>query len=279
MWLFKSLTEGMAEAINGFLLLVGSIMNEIFNFCLVVNQVPMIETIMKYTTVLALAMLGIMAVKSGLAIYGLESEGDPEQSPMELIYRLAMAVCFIGSSSWIYSTTWKIINLIANDVLGLTAEYDFVTSMTTNVAAWVAQGSQLSLALIWVAAVTLVFLVVLCVIAAKRGAELALMKFMMPLFGIDFLNTDREKIKTFLTSFGITFGGYVIQIILYKLFCYNMINVHTNSATNSLAALGCLIVAVSTPKWLEKMLYSSGAGNGIKGGARTALYIAPQLLR
>lgn len=120
----------------------------------------------------------------------------------------------------------------------------------------------------------LILIFMLCLKAVLRGVELALCRILFPLFSISLCGTSRERFNSFLSTYLVTFFGYIIQVFCFEMGLANVIKALAYTTFDEyILAIAWLWFALKTPKWLEKFAYSSGLKNTVGGAARTAFYM------
>ena len=133
-----------------------------------------------------------------------------------------------------------------------------------------------SIGMIFTLFIILIGFIIFCVVAGVRGAELTLMKLLLPLFAVDLLTTNRERWNNFFTTYMITFFSYSLQLICFKMcsMTFMAINYDGDYSIRFVTVLGWLILMIRAPRWLEKFAYSSGIGNA----AASTMRFAPMYL-
>lgn len=291
-WYMSTLNDFLYSSMMGIIEVFGGFINNIFATVWEVNEKLNFDRITKYSVRLALAYVVLKAVKQGLDVYVFETEGDPDSDPLELITRSFQASAVIYCGTYVVDILIKVSGIITNDIVQLVPQASKINDMTyknnfnslldlfynNSLYKTKAVGFVLTVLLCFMLIATIIFIFH----AGKRGAELTLFKILLPLMATDLLTASREKWKQFSSELAICIFGYILQIASFNIFLVLLAtSVAEISKTYSslFAALGWLILVISAPKWLSKFMYSSGVGNGAKGGARSAAFVIPQMMK
>lgn len=232
------------------------------------------------TTTVASVLLIIMTFKTIFTTYVTETEGDPDADPLQIWVKVSIVLALINSNDFIYVTFQKLSSNFTKDLVGSIscAEYFDAVRLTLAVLTKSKNG---------IAAMTTIVASVICVLvlafkAGIRAGELVLFKTIWPIVCIDKLGANSERFNAFFSSYVITFFGYSIQLFCLRLAFNKMIagmtHIKVADLADYFAAIVFFYLAICTPKWLEKFAYSSGIGQRIGNGARSAMYILPSIL-
>lgn len=288
-WLLKLLNDCLANLLLAVVDSLGSFLDNIFDWIWKVNESLKINALMNYVVAIAIGFVVLCAIKQGLDIYVFQTEGDADADPLELITRSAIAVAVIYCGDFVVLQLLKFSSTLTDEV---TAKISSITSdkvsssfskvVDTFYNGTVYKTKTIGFVMILLCVSILIAMIIFIFHATKRGAELILFRLLLPLVAIDLLTTNKERWNAFKNELLICIFGYVLQILSFNVFTHIL----ALSAKNSsqivyyvIAALGWLMMVISTPKWLEKFVYTSGIGNGAKGGVRSAAFLVPQLLR
>lgn len=285
-WVLKLIFVLVCELLTGIVEYLEPIISNIFDFMYQVNVDLGLDGIADYTQGLGLALLAAFAVKQGIDVYFLHVDGDPDADPLELVTRVAIATAtmmcgvdiikfLIGKASIICAEAVKSIGYDGRTATEIITDA-FMKFLSVGTIVVVVQSIFL--------AITVIALLIFVIKAAKRGAELILFQIMLPLVALDMLTTSREKWNAFRNELIICIFGYILQVLSFNIFMILLSKAITvdgvvESPSSIIATMGWLIVVLSAPKWLQKFMYSSGVGNGVKSGATMGAHMIPMLLR
>lgn len=245
--------------------------NNMFTAIVLINDNQYVSAASKYAQALAMSLLVMLALKKIVMTYGLQTDGDPDQDPFELLFRGTMAMAIISSANILFKEGLKFADAVSNDLLKTSS----ITDVSSGLTALFQTDLEKAAVSFTIGAITLVLIICFHISATIRGAELMLMKIMMPLFACDLINTNAQRWNTFLPDLISTLMSYGLQLFCYFMFTYNFGNISvTNLNSASIAAFGWMILAIRTPKWLEKYIYKSGVGAAVAKSGQTAAQAA-----
>lgn len=239
----------------------GNITLFLYKHVLEANQTSQVVSVSFYSMLLGASLLVLVAAKHIICTYGFGTEGDAEQDPLEIVYRMAMALGIIGSNTWIFNEFFKFTVALGNDVLNIMGK---PTDIDINEMLEINSDSPFKL---FLTGAIVIGMVVFGIYTCLRAAELTLSRILLPIFAVDLIHSNCEKWKMFIFQYGVSFVSFVLQMICYELF---LISYYSMSAANILdyfVVIGWLALAVKTPTWLEKYVYATGTGQAISRGA------------
>lgn len=269
-WLLSLIADAMSEFVDGLLDLVGDLLNSLFVFVLNANQTEFVSGICTFTSVLGITLLSLAAVKRIFDVNIMQTEGDPDQNPIEILYRTAMAIAIIGSNAWIYTELRDLSLALVNDIGGFEASISVTNALATAVQLVIGGVPGVVVAFTLFVIVLIIALLLFAIITALKGAEITLMRILLPIFAVDLLSSDRERWKTFITSYVVSFCGYALQVICFQNAASAIAGIGIDNMRYFALALGWIVLAIRTPNWLEKFVYHSGVGRTtgrVMGGA------------
>lgn len=293
-WLLKLITDALIGFMLGTIEAFQSFFNNIFDTMWNINNKLDLTKLNNYLVTLALAYVGFLVIKQALCTYVFQIEGDSDNDPLEMCTRTSISVMMIYSGSFVVSKLIQLAGTISvevqKNIVGLDIKQgkgNGLSDKLKKVIEFTYDGSKFKVKEVasvytLLLLVLLVALVIFLIQAAKRGAELLAFQLLLPILATDLITTNREKWNSFFTELIICIFGYIIQVTAFSIFSYLFVKGADNPSellSYTLAAFGWIMVVIATPKWLTKFLYSSGVGNGMKGGIRSATYVLPQLMR
>lgn len=275
----KNLVNFALDTINGVLDFFGSIINTIFYEIVNLNNNGIANSATVYTTALGVALVIFMGIKQYFDVYVMQTDGDPDEDPIEMIYRTTQSIAMIACNGWIFYELLSLSMNFADDLAGSVGSIDFTGKTRELVNVVVSSMTVGSSIFAWILLLMVIAVIVFLVVASIRGAELILMKILFPVFAVDLLTTNRERWNTFLTSYLITFFSYGIQLFCFKMFQAQFINVTIDGPMNLLVTIGWLYLMIRSPKWLEKFCYHTGLSKATGSGVRNLAMLIPKLAK
>lgn len=293
-WLLKLLTDALVGFMLGTIEAFQSLFNNIFEIMWKINTKLDLSKLTNYLITLALAYVGFLVIKQALCTYVFQIEGDSESDPLEICTRTSISVMMIYCGPYVITKLIQLASTISTEVqkkiVGLDMKQGKGKSFSDNLKKTVEycydssnfKVQEIGCVYILMLLFLLVALIIFLFQAAKRGAELLTFQLLLPILATDLITTNREKWQSFFSELMICIFGYIIQVTAFSIFSYLFARGADNPTellNYTLASLGWIMVVISAPKWLTKFLYTSGVGNGMKGGVRTATYVLPQVFR
>lgn len=246
---------------------IGEVINDIYSYCVEINQTKEVAAVSLFTMTLGASLSAVMVVKHIIGTYGLGTEGDPDRDPIEIMFRLCKALGLMGCNSWLFTEILKFSNAIGHDINanigGMTGTDLAINMLKENIN----PTPTMSLVCICMS----VGLILYFVSAGIRGAEITLDKILLPIFALDIINSNSEKWNMFIFQYGISFFSYLVQMVCFKMYLLQFARlsfpVGVEELPQLIVVMGWLYLSVRSPKWLEKYIYTSGAGQAIGRGA------------
>ncbi len=260
-WITTNFFKFISDIMSGILDVFGSIIGNIFEIVTDLNaNNGLVNNASDFTVTFALVLLAVVGGKQILDVYVFQTSGDPDAEPFQLVVRVAQAVAVICSGNWIFNELMKFSKYFANDLLSASHDSDVSTHLLGLIAQAADTISMQAIGFIFTLLIILIGFIVFSIVAGIRGAELIVMKVLMPIFAIDLLTTNRERWHTFCTSYIITFCSYGIQLFCFKMCSMTFVQVgYTGgSSVRLLMVIGWIVLMIRAPRWLEKYAYSSG---------------------
>lgn len=238
---------------------------------------PYVNTAGAAMTGIATGLLVLVASKHIFTTYILETDGDPDMDPLQYLVKTSIALALIQMQNFLFYYLLRLSSALCDEMTGFINVNIPDFSNTTDLA------NRLSSTGVMGATAPIIYIIfVICIIylvikAAFRAVELSLMKIIFPLFCCDIITPNRERWNTFVASYLVTMFGYIIQ-----LFCFRtsmMLFLSAESVQLIIGSLALLFFSLKAPKWLEKFVYSSGAGQTVAGLGRNGVFAAMQFIR
>ncbi len=270
-WITKNIMGAIADCISGILDVFGNFISNIFDLVADVNlNSGIVTNCSNFTILFGLAFLGLAAGKQILDVYVFQTSGDPDTEPLQIVVRIAQACAVICSSTWIFNEFLKFTQYFTSDLLSSAAENDVSSHMKSLVSMVIDLEGNRMIGYTIILLLLLIGFVTFCVVAGIRGAELTLMKILFPLFAVDLLTTNRERWRSFFTTYVITFMSYSIQLLCFKMCSMTFVTLDYdgNFSIRFITVIGWMVMMIRAPKWMEKFAYSSGLGGTVSSGIR-----------
>ena len=288
-WFLKLIFDSVSQVIEGIVEIFTDYMNNIFQTMYDLNNSFLnLDKLNNFISGLAIILVTTFAIKQGIQVYALNSDGDPDADPLELLERISVSVAVIMCGNWMVNELIKLSAKIAEDTTSLTTNITNSKSFTSIISAFlkllVGSPTIIPLVLLGILGAIIISFFLFLYQAGKRGVELTLFQILLPLYALDLLTTNKERWNAFFTDLMITSFGYIVQLICFKIFMLIFAGIAKVSAPKDalnslLLSFAWMMLVVSAPKWLQKFSYSSGVGSGAKGGLRSATYLVPNLIR
>lgn len=285
-WLLKIIQDALLNLVESFINFILKDVQNIFNSMYELNRVIDFSGVTRYIRAVAAALLVCLAVKQAISIYALEDTGDSDADPIELLKRLAEGLAAIFGGAWLIE---KLIAAAGNaemELLGKLSNYQEEPFTDTLVGMMNLVGSidgKKGFWLVIMLVVILVGYVILLFKAAKRGAELILSELALPIFACDLITTNRERWKNFFMELCVLVFGYIVQLLCFKIFLYlfgrSLVELSGLNMNYFFGTFAWMLLTLNAPKWIKNFTYSSGAGEAVKGGARSVAYLIPNIIR
>ena len=225
----------------------------------------------------SLPLIILFCVKQYFDTYVMETGGDPDADPMDIIVRGTQATAIASCSAWTFYSFMNFCSAFADDILGNTQENaEFTMAFTSAIDTLTANITSSGFIWLLLMVVMLIGVFAFYVIATLRALDLASMFIVMPLFSVELCYTNHERFNGLLTSVAVTGLYFVLQLLMFLLFANQSVSVLTGVTAESsmqpdvLVAIGFLIAMIRSPRWLDKFVYNSGVGDMAKRGSSTA---------
>ena len=245
---------------------VGLLITDIYAYTVEVNQVSEVNAVCTFSMLLGAALCGMAVVKQIIGTYGTGTEGDPDQDPVEIIFRLCKALGIMGMNSWLFTEFLKFSTALGKDVTrvmaGVSGGNVLYDKMLDNI-----NNSSGSPTWLFCNGAIVIAVLLFALSACQRGAELTLNKILLPIFCLDIINPNPEKWKMFIFQYGTGFVSYILQMFCFNMFVILFLHMGSMGMKEFIVLLGWLVLSIKTPSWLEKYIYATGTGRAIGQGA------------
>ena len=285
-WLIKLIFVAISELMLGIVQFLAPAINNIFEFMYQVNVDLHLDDTADYIMGVGLSLVSLLAIKQLIDVYMLHTDGDSDSDPLELITRVTETVATIMCGQYVVTFLIGTSSKLCAEILEKVGYKDRSVAeiLTDGFMKLLSMGTILAAVQALFAAIIVVSLIIFIVMASKRGAELIWFQFLLPLYSLDKLNNSRDKWNSFKNDALICIFGYVLQILSFNIFMMLLSRAITVDGVSEnplyvIAPIGWLIIILSAPKWLQKHMYNSGVGNGMRSGAMMGQHIIPLLLR
>lgn len=231
---------------------------------------------------ISMSLTVMFCIKQYFDIYVLETSGDPEADPLDIIIRGSEATAFASCSSWIFLSFMNYCSTLGDAVLGSGDDIEFVNRYRDALTALCTFQSNSGFIFTIFMFCMLFGILAFLVIATIRAAELSAMYIIFPLFCSELSYANHERFNGLLTNIVVTGLYFILQLLFYKMFMENLLlSLLGVTATgegaeyvmgmNCFKTIGLFIVMLRSPKWLDKFVYSTGLGDVMKRGGSTVV--------
>lgn len=272
-WITENIISFITDFIGGTIDWFGDMLNNIFVW--IVEQAltdVYVTNAENFIIISAIALVGLVVVKTVTSGYLLETDYDSEEDPFNLIIKIAQTVAVILNSGWIFDWMLATAKDYSADLLGTTDTSGYC-EITNSLLQVLLQnnifdlGRQYTSYVIMLGAILISF-VIFSVVAGLRGAELIAMKLFFPYFALDLLTNSRERWKNFSMAYAIAFFSYAFQILFFVVALKSYASVSILNADYAIVTMVWMIMAIRAPKFIEKFIYKSGVSDAASSGIR-----------
>ena len=268
-WLFENVCDFISSAIGGTVDFFGELVNNIFYSIIDygVNNAYVIGAQKLFITI-ALALIALVVLKIVTAGYLLETDYDSDADPFNLLVRIAETVAIITNSGWLFNFLLNASKDFTTDIIGSVAETGYADQTRSLVSVDLSGMANMLLPYLAMIALMLVAIIIFTVVAGLRGGELIFMNLLLPVFALDLLTSSRERWNNFIMGYFTAFFTYGIQILLYNVALKSYATASYSEPLYFITAVAFLIMAIRSPKFLERYLYRSGVSTAATSGMR-----------
>lgn len=274
-WLFENVCDFISSAIGGTVDFFGELVNNIFYFIIDygVNNAYVIGA-QKLFIIIALALIALVVLKIVTAGYLLETDYDSDADPFNLLVRIAETVAIITNSGWLFNFLLNASKDFTTDIIGSVAETGYAGQTRSLLSVDLSGMANMLLPYLAMIALMLVAIIIFTVVAGLRGGELVFMNLLLPVFALDLLTSSRERWNNFIMGYFTAFFTYGIQILLYNVALKSYATASYSEPLYFITAVTFLIMAIWSPKFLERYLYRSGVSTAATSGMRLVFQTA-----
>lgn len=274
-WLFENVCDFISSAIGGTVDFFGELVNNIFYFIIDygVNNAYVIGAQKLFITI-ALALIALVVLKIVTAGYLLETDYDSDADPFNLLVRIAETVAIITNSGWLFNYLLNASKDFTTDIIGSVAETGYAGQTRSLLSVDLSGMANMLLPYLAMIALMLIAIIIFTVVAGLRGGELIFMNLLLPVFALDLLTSSRERWNNFIMGYFTAFFTYGIQILLYNVALKSYATASYSEPLYFITAVTFLIMAIRSPKFLERYLYRSGVSTAATSGMRLVFQTA-----
>lgn len=272
-WITKNIGEFLVDTLQNFCDFISDSINGLFELAVNACDTDELSGISGVTSAIAITLVAAMVLKQILTIYVLETDGDPDSDPLQLLVKGSEAIALIACNGAIFDLLLEMSTRFTSDVTH-GVNVSSAIGIVRNIAFEGITGTGLIILPLFLI-MLIIFMIILGIKAGLRGIELSLMKIAFPIFCVDLIGTNKERWNNFLASYVVTFFGYALQMLCFKVFILSLKGGET--LTSYAVALGWIFMAIKTPEWLQKFVYTTGIARNISGAARMAPFMLMQI--
>lgn len=273
-WITENVCEWIADFIGGIIDTYGNVINNIFYW--IVDQATKNEYVVngqKFVLATSLVLIAIVVMKIVISGYLLETDYDSEADPFDILVKVAETVALIMNAGWLFTWMLKTSKMFSSDMVSST-NVGIGTQTESLLQIFIGDIGRVKSALIATLLVMLIGFIIFSVVAGLRGAELIAMNLFFPFFCLDLLTNNRERWNNFIMAYIIAFFTYAFQILFFMIALKSFNSVSITAPEYCISTLIWLIMAIRTPRFLEKFLYRSGVSNAASSGMRMVIQTA-----
>lgn len=221
--------------------------------------------------IFAISILIMMFVKKMIETYFAWSNGDPDNSPLQVVIGFVEALIIMISFGFLYETFVNVLNgfytSITNAGFGansnfasIIGEYDVNTYLMNTIGLCIYSIIALQYVLIYFQNLS-------------RGIEILILRFGIPFACIGLLNADKGAFKGYMQQFVKVAFTVIVQLTLLRLSITLLVNAH------GIIALATSSLAMKTPGLLSQFLTTYGGTEGKAGKVVHNLSVVGSLMK
>lgn len=269
-WITENLNKYFLEFLQAVFDFFSSSLIKMFGLGVKIAQTSNVADTAKITSGIAVGFISVYVLKEVLSTYIMETDGDPDSDPIQLIVRGTEAIAAVSCQSWVFNYLLKFSQALTEDITGDGIQIETFTNNFERALDKLGSSTINPVVVVLFLIFILGMVFMLCFKAVLRGVELAICRILFPIFSIDLCTTSRERFHSFLSTYMVTFLGYIIQLFCFEMGVAKVISALAYTTfDNYIQAIAWMWFALKTPKWLDKFAYSSGLKNTAGGAVRT----------
>lgn len=224
---------------------------------------------------ISMSLIVLFCVKQYFDTYVMETSGDPEADPLDILVRGSRAAAIAASTTWFFYTFMNFCSAFAEKILTNNGEPEFILGFNQALDGLMANITVKGFIWLLFLLAVLIGIIVFYIIAALRAAELSLMFIIVPLFTTELCYTSHERFNGLLTNIVVTGMYFSFQLLLFNLFLNQLVDslfgitAASSMDSNTFITIGFLIATLRSPKWLDRFAYNSGVGDMAKRSIAT----------
>lgn len=275
-FLLKAISTFAGNFLSGLISSVLTGVSEIFQkYVYLFITDSLVTTAQKAVVGISIPLIVLFTIKQYFDVYIMETSGDPESDPLDVLVRGAQAIAVVCCSSWIFYTFMNFCSAFAENVISVNQVNSLMSNFTESVNILkLTGGSNGFIGIIFLTAM-LIGIFAFYVIAVIRAAQLAIMFVILPLFATELTHVSKERFQGLITNIIVTGLYFVLQLLLFKFFVSSLGMSMTDIVAKNdpdtfmldeyaFKAIGFCIAMLQGPKWLDKFIYNSGVGDTAK---------------
>lgn len=244
----------------------GDVINKVYALTLGINNTTIVKRLTAFTSAVGIALIIMMVIKQMIGTYALETEGDSDRDPLNVLYRVGKCIAVILCNSWLFDQLIALSYAAGRDIDAITN----ISNVGAIVDSLINSVNGEGPAKVLCVGVILIGYILFFISATVRGAELTLDRILLPVFAVDIINSSPEKWNMFFFQYVVSFFSYLVQYICFNLMLIFLGQINMFSMDFSIyfmITIGWLVMTLKSPQALEKYIYATGTGKTISNGA------------
>lgn len=204
----------------------------------------------------AIALLILKFVQKGFMIYVLQSDGDPDHDPIQILTGFCQAVAISVTFLGLYTPLVNIFETFTKAILNAIGSKGEIEAIKDQILSTLL-GQGITTVLLIIVFIVIVFLIYIQII--MNGAELMILKLAIPILSVGLMDSDGGAFKVAGKKFLQMGFTCTLQIILLRLAMALLLTSHPIWAV----AFGSL--ALKGPRLIQDYLFIRQGGGGVSG--------------
>jgi hypothetical protein len=199
---------------------------------------------------------GLLLLKflfKGFEIYILWRDGDPDNSPQDMLIGGIEGTVFMLCFPYLYDIMAGLTMYFATDIMGRLGLSDGAVSLDPS-------GFSFTVTTLFLLILLVVYVILLVYVMIKliqRGFELLILRLGVPIACMGLVDSDKGLFKGYMQTFFKTMFTSVIQIAMLSL---SLRIIVTPSLPNIICGIAAIATALGTPLLLQNILIPTGGG-------------------